>query len=204
MNQTLLKLAMPRLMLRTIVIAIVSGIWFGASLWLLNTGKSVSYASFNAMGQATLDVLTRINPYLWWGAVAIWSLIVFFSTRAWLNRDLIAGRATPIPPATLSPLVAGLSDEVISVIRWTWSDREDPLTIGDLQRARSEVRHSRIDKIAMVQEQTEILEARTLHATGRASDSRDSRDLRDRDARLREPAERGSTRRDEPRIGPAR
>jgi hypothetical protein len=75
------------------------------------------------------------------------------------------------------------------VLRWTWGDRQEPFTVGDLRRSLSEIRHNRAGKIAMVAEQARILE----------SSDRQPRDPRDEVRR-----EARSERYVEPRIGPAR
>jgi hypothetical protein len=102
-------------------------------------------------------MLNRINPYLWWAAAIVWSLIVFFMVRGWLRGHIEAAQQVPVPADTFSDLVNELSDEVIGVMRWSWGSREEPFTIGDLQRTLWEIRHGRIAKIAMVQEQEGLL-----------------------------------------------
>jgi len=113
--------------------------------------------------------------------------------RAWLSASLASGRATPVSTGVLADLAPQLSEESLGVLRWTWGSREDPFTVGDLQRSLSEIRHNRIGKIAMVAEQAEILEGTT------AKPPRDDR----RDTRAEPRGER--ERYIEPRIGgPAR
>ncbi|MFQ6689369.1 hypothetical protein OMF49_10795, partial [Bordetella pertussis] len=158
-GQALLKLALPRLIFRVVVVAIAAVIWLLVAAWLLAFGKSLSFEGMHALGQQAVDMLTRVNPYFWWGVVAIWSLIVFFSIRAWLGSSIAAGRAAVVPTDVLSDLAPRLSPEVLDVLRWVWGEREEPLTVGDLQRAHTELRHNHIGKIALVREQSGILDA---------------------------------------------
>ena len=111
--------------------------------------------------------------------------------RAWLSASLASGRATPVQTEVLAELAPQLSDESLGVLRWTWGDREEPFTVGDLRRSLSEIRHSRIAKIDMVARQAEILEGGGKPRAG----------SRDDDAPRREPR---ADRYVEPRIGPAR
>jgi len=114
--------------------------------------------------------------------------------RAWFSASLASGAATPVGTDVLADLAPNLTEESLGVLRWTWGDRQEPFTVGDLRRALSEIRHNRIGKIAMVAEQAQILDG---------SASLPARDPRD-DGR-REP--RGDARTEryvEPRIGPAR
>lgn len=195
-GQTLLKLALPRLLVRAIVIAVAVIVWYLAASWILDFGKRVNYEFLHSLGQPTMDMVQKVNPYLWWVAAGIWTLIVFFILRAWLSASLASGRATPVSTDVLADLAPQLSEESLGVLRWTWGNREEPFTVGDLQRSLSEIRHNRIGKIAMVAEQAGILEG-TL-----AKPPRDARDEGRRDDGRREPrAERNI----EPRIGgPAR
>ncbi|OZI77094.1 hypothetical protein [Bordetella genomosp. 12] len=192
-GQTLLKLAFPRLVLRAIVLAVIAIIWLLASSWLLGFGKTLAFDGLHSMGQQTVDMLTRINPYFWWGVVLIWTLIVFFSARSWLYASLAAGRAHVVPRDVLAQLRARLSEEVVDVLRWVWGYREEPFTVGDLQRSHQELRRNRIGKIALVREQAAILD-QPAHAprapvpeTARAADRESPRDT-GRMA-VREPAE---------------
>ncbi|AZY50668.1 hypothetical protein [Bordetella avium] len=157
-GQTLLKLTFPRLVMRAIVLAVIAVIWLLASSWLLGFGKALAFESLQSMGQQTVDMLNRINPYFWWGVVVIWSLIVFFAARNWLYASMAAGRHQIVPGATLAQLRPQLSEEVVDVLRWVWGDREEPFTVGDLQRSHQELRRNRIGKIALVREQAAILD----------------------------------------------
>lgn len=157
-GQTLLKLALPRLIVRAIVIAVALVIWYLVAQWILAFGRSMNYDFLHSLGQPTVDMVQKVNPYLWWAVAAIWSLIVFFTVRAWLSASLAAGSATPVGTDVLAGLAPQLSDESLGVLRWTWGDRQEPFTIGDLRRSLSELRHRRIDKIAMVADQAAILD----------------------------------------------
>ncbi|GFN27410.1 hypothetical protein ADE_31080 [Achromobacter denitrificans] len=177
--------------MRAIVIAVALVIWYLAAQWILDFGRGMNYDFLHSLGQPTMDMVQKVNPYLWWAVAAIWSLIVFFTVRAWLAASLASGSATPIGTDVLADLAPNLSEESLGVLRWTWGDRQEPFTVGDLRRALSEIRHNRIGKIAMVADQARILDG----AAG--NPPREPRD----DIR-REP--RGEQRYVEPRIGPAR
>lgn len=190
-GQTLLKLALPRLLVRAIVIAVAVIVWYLAASWILAFGKRVNYDFLHSLGQPTMDMVQKVNPYLWWVVAGIWTLIAFFIVRAWLSASLASGRATPVRTEVLADLAPQLSEESVGVLRWAWGSREEPFTVGDLYRSLSEIRHNRIGKIAMVAEQAEILDGTAARPSG------DGRDDRRRDAR--------EQRYIEPRIGdPAR
>ena len=73
-SQALLKMAFPRLIIRVVVLTIAALVWLMVSSWLLDVSKSFSYDFLHSMGQPVLDIANRVNPYLWWAVVAIWSL----------------------------------------------------------------------------------------------------------------------------------
>lgn len=164
-GQTLLKLALPRLIVRGVVLIIAAIIWLLVASWLLDFGRGLSFEGLQAFGQQAIDLLTRINPYVWWGVVVIWSLIVFFAVRAWVASDIDAARAKPVAPRDLSALTSQLCDEVTNVLRWVWGNREEPFTLGDLRQAHIELRHGRIDKIDLVREQGNILDGQAAAPT---------------------------------------
>jgi len=143
--------------MRLVVIVAAAILWLWVSSLLLQFGRGLTYASLASFGQQIIDMLVLINPYLWWVVVALWTLIVFFSVRAWFNSSVEAGRAEPVEPDAFRTLCNQLSPEVRDVMRWSWLNRDEPFTIGDLRRTLAETRHGRIDKIAIVREQEAIL-----------------------------------------------
>ncbi|WP_179284240.1 hypothetical protein [Bordetella genomosp. 10] len=167
-RQTLLRLAAPRLGLRAVVIIVAAAIWLYGADRITDFGKTINYGALQPLGQQSIDLLNRINPYLWWAVAAIWLLIVYFVVRAWLRGNIYAGRARVVPADTFADLVPQLSDEMVDVVRWCWGSRDEPFTVGDLQRVLSETRGGRIDKIAMVREQEAMLGLPPLPGAGPA------------------------------------
>ncbi|MEI2416653.1 hypothetical protein V8Z80_10745 [Orrella sp. JC864] len=164
----LLGMAMPRLIRRAIVIAIAVLLWLFVCRAVLSFGAGVRYDSLAVFGQQAVDLLNRINPYLWWAVVAIITLIAFFALRSWYAASLAAGRATPVEPATLRELAARLSPDSLKVVHWVWRDHEEPLTVGDLHTTLAELRHGRVGKLYLSREQEAALAAGQSAAAPRA------------------------------------
>ena len=61
-GQTLLKLALPRLLLRAIVIAVALIIWYFVANWILDAGKRVSFEFLHSLGQPTMDMVQKFSP----------------------------------------------------------------------------------------------------------------------------------------------
>jgi len=160
-GQTLLKLALPRLLVRAVVLVVAAIVWLLVASWLLSLGQGLNFENLPIVGQDGSNFLQKALPYARWGVVVIWTLIIFFIARAWVASDAAAARARPVPSDDLATLVPQLSDEVVAVLRWVWGSRDEPFTLGDLRQALAELRHSRIGKIDLVRQQGDILDGRT-------------------------------------------
>ena len=68
----------PRLLVRAIVIAVAVIVWYLAASWILDFGKRINYEFLHSLGQPTMDMVQKVNPYIWWVVAGIWTLIVFF------------------------------------------------------------------------------------------------------------------------------
>lgn len=170
-GQTLLKLTFPRLVMQAIIVVAAVLVWLIVASWLLAYGKTVDYGFVQTLGRPAVEFLGRINPYVWWIVTGIWSLIAFAALRYWLGASVASGRAIPVAPQILAELAPRLSDDVLSVMRWTWGSQEEPFTVGDLRRSLSEVRSGRSAKIAMVREQAEALNGETRRSSSDDADT---------------------------------
>jgi hypothetical protein len=174
-GQTLFKLALPRLIVLAVGIVIAVAVWLYASSWLLNLGSRVGLDWLHVLGPQGADFLKRIiDPYLWWALVVIWTIIVLAIVKSWVASSLAAGRLYALDDRILSQIRPRLCDEAVDVIRWVWTDRAEPFTVGDLQRVHRELRSNRIGKIALVRAQSAILDQadEPLEPTGSARGAR--------------------------------
>ena len=197
-GQTLRKLSAPKLLLRAIVAGIAVLVWLWVGSVILNFGRRLDYAALSALGQQAVDLMTTIGPYLWLAVVAIWSLIVFFSVRAWINAHIESSRSAPVDADTFSQVAQRVSPETRDVLSWSWANRDEPFTLGDLRRAQDELNHGRVDKLAIVREQTALLQGRGLTNTAAATD-RPDRSTADAASQARPAASRRGP--VEPRLG---
>ncbi len=158
LGNTLLKLALPRLLTRLAVVLVVALGWLWLSTYVVNKGKTVRYDGLEAFGQLVVDFLTRINIYIWWGLVLILTLIVIGALRSWLRRSLARGRASLVPLVVINNLAATLSTEALDVLRWVWQDTEVPITVGNLQQTLRQLRSGRVRKLALARAQKASLD----------------------------------------------
>lgn len=157
LDATLLKLRLPGWIWRGAVLLVALLLW----IWVCNTilvlGGMISYAGLETLGPEVVKILTRINPYLWWGVVAILTLIALSIVRAWLVRSSRHLRARIVPLSDVQKLTRTLSREGVEVLQWAWDATNNPVTIGDLLFARNEIRGGRVRKLALARAQSQAL-----------------------------------------------
>ena len=158
LNETIRRRQLPGWLLRTGVLAAVAIIWFWVCQQILRAGSLIRYDGLEALGQEVVRLLTQINPYLWWGVIAILSLIVLSVARAWFLRSAKRSRTALVPVADIQKLATLMSSEGIQVLKWVWDATADPVTVGDLIVTRQEIQSGRVRKLAMVQSQLQALE----------------------------------------------
>jgi len=158
LGTTLLKLALPRIVLRLAVVAAVLLSWYWLCSFTLKKGAEVKYSGFEAFGPQVVDFLTRINPYIWWVVVLIISLCVIAAVRGWMHQSLARGRASLIPLGVFRNLCTQLSPETLDVLRWVWKDPSQPVKIGNLQATLKQIRSGRVRKMALARAQQAELE----------------------------------------------
>ena len=158
LNETLRRRQLPGWLLRTGVLAGVAIVWFWACQQILRAGSVIRYDGLEALGQEVVRLLTQINPYLWWGVIAILSLIVLSVARAWFIRSTKRSRIALIPVADIQKLASSMSPEGLQVLRWVWDSTADPVTVGDLIVTRQQIQSGRVRKLAMAHSQLQAIE----------------------------------------------
>lgn len=159
LNTTIRKLLLPTRLVQAGVIAAVVIIWVWIAQQILRLGGMIRYDGLKSLGPEFVRIMTDINPYLWWGVVAILSLIVLSVTRTWLINSQKRSRSVLIPVADVQRLANTLSVESIQVLRWVWDENTDPVTVGDLIVTRQQLGSGRVRKLAMAQAQAQALAA---------------------------------------------
>ncbi|MEJ7138615.1 hypothetical protein [Amphibiibacter pelophylacis] len=146
--------ALPHRAFALIGVAVLAALWYWVARELLALGSSLTYDTIQAMDGQITRLLQRASPYLWGAVVLVWTLVMLAIAMAWLRwrgREL---RALPVDPQAFAEMAPSLCDEVLDVIGWCWTaPRREPLTLGDLQRTLTEIRHGRIDKLAHMRRQ---------------------------------------------------
>ena len=164
LGNTLLRLALPRLLIRvTVVLTILAIVLFfvqtilaRGKLWL-EFGLHVTGLA-EILGKTVVDFVMQYQKYFWWAIALILVLVAFSLISSWLKGSLARGRAALVPISETRKLCAGLSTEALGVLSWVWKDQTTPLTVGNLQTTLSQVRSGRVRKIALAREQKAALD----------------------------------------------
>lgn len=160
LRKTLFRLSMPYLLRRVAILAIGIIAYLLVAKTVLGFGADVSYDKWAPADTPLMSLLNRINIYLWWALVVILGIVTFFWLKSVWGHGVSRTRAVPVPATEVRMLAGELSAPVLDVMRWVWSDRSDPFSLGDLQRTLAETRAGRIDKLRTISEQQTILEPR--------------------------------------------
>jgi hypothetical protein len=164
LGNTLLRLALPRLLIRVTVVLTISAITLFFVQTILAQGKSWLEFGLHVtglaeiLGKTVVDFIMQYQKYFWWAMAFILVLVAFSLVSGWLKGSLKRGRAALVPISEARKLCAGLSPQALEVLNWVWKDQTTPITVGNLQTTLSQVRSGRVRKIALAREQKAALE----------------------------------------------
>lgn len=142
---------------RAAILVVLTWVWLWICRQILIVGELMPYDRLEPLGPQVVSFMTKINPYLWWVIVAILTLILLTVIRTWLKNSVSRSRKALVSVGDLQQLVNVMSPEGVEVLQWVWDDEQGPLSLGDLLRAREEIRSGRPRKLAMVRSQRAAL-----------------------------------------------
>ncbi|NLY64054.1 MAG: hypothetical protein GX070_03750 [Alcaligenaceae bacterium] len=157
LSKTLLKLATPRIILRTVVIALCIIVWVVIADKIIDFGKQQDYAALETFSPQLVTYLNSINNYIWWGLILLGSLILYFMVSGWLSSSISKAAEINPPQPVIRNLINSLSQEGKDVLAWAWRDRSEPLKISNIHEALNELRNGRVSKLVQIQEQQALL-----------------------------------------------
>lgn len=167
LRNTLLKLTAVQKMICAAVIVITALIWYDLLKRLVAFGRGIDYGGLHALGGQAIALLKQYNPFFWWAVVALCTLIIAYFLYGFVQSMQRRSRARVVNEETIALLAARLSDPAREVLRWAWYDHREPVTVGDLQRAYSELRNGRHHRITLARRHDALLSARADAATER-------------------------------------
>ena len=149
LRQTLLTLTATQKILCAVVIAVVALVWYDLLNRLLAFGRNIDYSGLHALGVQAVALLQQYNPFFWWSVVALCTLIIAYFLYSFVRSTQRTVRGRLVQEETVTMLADTLSEPAREVLRWAWQDRRDPISVGDLQRAYTEIRQGRAAKIVL-------------------------------------------------------
>ncbi len=165
---TLLRLALPHLIIRLIVLLSVLAVLLYCVQGILARGRGwlefgLHVSGLNEiLGKAVIDFVMQYQKYFWWLIVILVVLFVLSALMRWLKGSIKRGQASLVPLGEVRKLCIGLSQEALDVLDWVWKDKTNPVNVGHLQTTLSQLRSGRIRKLDLARAQKLELElART-------------------------------------------
>lgn len=159
LGNTLLRLGLPRLIIRLVVTLSVLALLLYCVQGILARGKgwlefSLHISGLNdILGKTVIDFVMQYQKFFWWLIAALMVLFVLSGLMSWLKSSVKRGRAALVPLGEVRKLCAGLSQEALDVLDWVWRDKSNPITIGNIQSTLTQLRSGRQRKLDLARAQ---------------------------------------------------
>ena len=163
LGTTLLRLALPRLIIRLIVLLSALAILLYCAQGIIARGRGwlefvLHVSGLNEiLGKTVIDFVMQYQKFFWWLIVFLLVLFVLSALMSWLKGSIQRGRAALAPLGEVRKLCSGLSREALEVMNWVWKDKSSPITVGHLQTTLFQLRTGRSDKLALARAQEQEL-----------------------------------------------
>lgn len=152
LRRVLIRLTAATHLLLAIMLVVIAWLSYMLLGRMLAFGTGINYTGNQLVGADASALLQRYNPYFWWALLLICALLIaWFSVMA-VRAIYARTRRRPIDAASFNTLVQQLSRPALDVLMWSWKSHDEPLSIGDLLRARNELatgRSTRLQQAAM-------------------------------------------------------
>ena len=165
----LLRLALPRLLTRIVIILAAIALVVYCAQRILLSGKAwLEFALkvtglSDILGKTVIDFIMQYQKYFWWFVIFILVLIAISSVMSYLRNSLKRGRAALVPLSDVRKLCAQLSSEGLDILNWVWKDQSQPITVGILQTVLTQRSTGRARKLALARAQQLELSSALQH-----------------------------------------
>lgn len=178
----LLRLALPRLLTRVVVILAAIALVVYCAQRILQSGKAwLEFALkltglSEILGKTVIDFVMQYQKFFWWFVILILILITLSCLISYLRSSLKRGRAALVPLSDVRKLCAQLSPEGLDILDWVWKDQTQPVTVGILQTVLTQRSSGRARKLALARAQQfelqSALQSRPVNATSAPAPTR--------------------------------
>ena len=165
LGSILLRLALPRLLTRIVVILAAIALVIYCAQRIMQSGKAwLDFALkltglSEILGKTVIDFAIQYQKYFWWFVILILILITVSCLISYLRSSLKRGRAALVPLSDVRKLCAQLSPEGLDILNWVWKDQTQPVTVGILQTVLSQRTSGRARKLALARAQQHELQS---------------------------------------------
>lgn len=157
LRRTLWSLTARHKAVSVIVVIIVAMVWFSTLERVLAFGKTVDYSGLSSLGGQAIALLQQYNPFFWWAVVVLCTLIIAYFLKLFVQGSRQRAMARVVPEAVVARLAAELEPASLDVLDWAWVNRREPLRVGDLDRAVSELAAGRAARIQLARKHQALL-----------------------------------------------
>ena len=182
LGSILLRLALPRLLTRVVVILAAIALVIYCAQRILQSGKAWLDCALKLtglseiLGKTVIDFVLQYQKYFWWFVILILLLITVSCLISYLRSSLKRGRAALVPLSDVRKLCAQLSPEGLDILNWVWKDQSQPVTVGILQTVLTQRSSGRARKLALARAQQfelqSALQSRPINATSAPAPAR--------------------------------
>ncbi len=162
LRNTVLKLTAATRVVTVVVVLLVALVWWFLLHRVIAFGRDLDYSGLNALGPQIMAFVKQYNPFFWWAVVALGTLIIAYFLWGFVESMNRQARARRVDADLIAQLVSRLSPSGIEVLKWSWSNRREPITVGVLQQTRAEMASGRAGKIALAEQHAALLDTPVL------------------------------------------
>ena len=159
LRNLIFQLSLPSIVTAVILVILVGIFWISGFKKILSFGNAIDYTNLNLFGEQASLLIQQNNQYFWWAVCILCSLIIIWILQAIVRAIFSKARYKLVPPKFFEQLRQGLSTPALDVLLWAWPERDEPLRLGDLILAKTELRNGRSTRLKTALEQRQALEA---------------------------------------------
>lgn len=158
LRNIVLKLSAPAFTLAAVITIVIALFWIYIFKLILTFGENLDYSQISFLGEEANKYITEFSPYFWWLVCLLGTFIVLRIVIAIVKAIIRHNRYKLVDQRSFDQLSNQLSIPALDVLLWAWSDKDEPVRLGDLQQTRNELSGGKSIRIYRAIEQREALE----------------------------------------------
>lgn len=158
LRNTVLRLTAATRTLTIVVVIAVALVWWVLLHRLIAFGRGLDYSGLETLSGQVATLVKQYNPFFWWAIVALCTLIIAYFVMGFVGAMNRKASARRVDASTVATLASHLSAPALRVLDWSWQNRREPITVGVLQRALSELQSGRAARIDLAERHAALLE----------------------------------------------